>query len=156
MDKMFCKLFFTVFVFSFILTSNPADSADGTYGDFGGLGIVLESDIKTDLPRVREVIEGTPAENAGLRKGDLIKSTDGESLEDKSLTSVLQRTRGEPGTTVEISVIREGSEMPITFNITREILKKTDGYKGDYISLILILIILAVIVVLRLISKGKK
>ena len=108
------------------------------------------------MPRVREVIEGTPAENAGLRKGDLIKSTDGESLEDKSLTSVLQRTRGEPGTTVEISVIREGSEMPITFNITREILKKTDGYKGDYISLILILIILAVIVVLRLISKGKK
>ena len=156
MHRIFCKLFFTAFVFSFILTSNPADSADDTYGDFGGLGIVLESDIKTDLPRVLEVIEGTPAEKVGLRKGDLIKSVDGESLEDKSLTSVLQRTRGEPGTTVEISVIREGSEVPITFNITREILKKTDGYKDDYISLILILIILAVIVVLRLISKGKK
>jgi carboxyl-terminal processing protease len=84
-------------------------------GHFGGIGIVILPDLTVVSP-----IKGTPGERVGIQPGDVIIAIDGESTEDMSQTEAVQKMRGEPGTTVRISIMREGEEKPLEFEIIRE------------------------------------
>ena len=92
-----------------------------TEGRFGGLGI--EITIRDDVLTVVSPIEGTPAFRAGIQAGDKIVKVEGETTKDMSLVDVVKKLRGPEGTSVTISILREGFTEPKDFNITRAIIQ---------------------------------
>lgn len=76
----------------------------------------LELDESTEGVLVNEVVEGSPAEKAGIEKGDVIVSFDGKKTDSiERLTSLVRKTS--PGTEVEIQVIRDGDEKDLEITI---------------------------------------
>jgi carboxyl-terminal processing protease len=97
------------------------DMKDKTQGKFGGLGIVIS--LKDGVLTVISPIDGTPAAVAGLRSGDQIVEIDGNSTVSMPLNDAVNLLRGEPGSTVKLSVLRKGLEEPKTFDIVRAIIE---------------------------------
>jgi carboxyl-terminal processing protease len=89
-----------------------------TTGSFGGLGI--EITLKDDILTVVSPIDGTPAYRAGIAPGDRIIKIDGLSTKEMQLADAVKRMRGKPGTSVTITVVREGWAEPKDFPIVRE------------------------------------
>lgn len=86
-------------------------------GDFHGIGITIAE--REGTVYVVSPIEGTPAEQAGLRSDDIIVSIDGDSRERWDVDEVVTRVRGEEGTEVELGVRREGEDELLVFSIVR-------------------------------------
>src|SRR5436305_7846138 len=63
---------------------------------------------------------GTPAYRAGIRPGDIIISVDGKPTDNMSTSDVAELLKGPRGTTVRITVLREGTEKPIDFSVIRD------------------------------------
>ncbi len=78
---------------------------------------------------VSQPIPGSPAENAGIRAGDIIISADGINLKDMVFETALDYIRGKEGTTVTVTVVRSGFEEPIDFTMVRE---KVSSSSVDY------------------------
>jgi carboxyl-terminal processing protease len=95
-----------------------------TTGRFGGLGI--EITIRDGLLTVVSPLEDTPAWRAGIKSGDRVVKIDGELTRDISLTDAVKKMRGKPNTQVSLTVLREGEDKLLEFNIVREIIKIED------------------------------
>lgn len=93
------------------------DLTQETQGEFGGLGIMIG--IERDRLTVIAPIEGTPADRAGLRPGDVITEIEGESSEGMPLQTAVSKLRGPVGTKVTIHVERGGEALP-PITIVRE------------------------------------
>lgn len=65
-------------------------------------------------------LKGSPAEKAGLKPEDKILSVDGKSLQGMSSTEAVALIRGEKGTDVKLSILRQGAEQPVDVTITRD------------------------------------
>ncbi|MEW6671946.1 MAG: S41 family peptidase [Thermodesulfobacteriota bacterium] len=91
-----------------------------TKGEFGGIGIVIT--IQKGVLTVISPIEGTPAYKAGVMAGDRIIKVDGEPTQDLMLWQAVKMMRGPKGTTVVITVVREGTPKPIDFKMVRDII----------------------------------
>ena len=87
-------------------------------GVVGGIGITM-NEVGGKLV-VGSVYNESPAAKAGILPGDVLYSADGVSLFGADITAAQQLIRGEIGTTVVIGVIRDGSENPLFYTITRE------------------------------------
>jgi carboxyl-terminal processing protease len=99
-----------------------------TKGEFGGLGIQIG--IKDSILTVIAPIEDTPAYKAGIKAGDRIIKINDESTKDMGLLDAVNKMRGPKGTSVKITVIREGWKEPKDFAIVRDIIKvKSVKYK---------------------------
>jgi carboxyl-terminal processing protease len=101
-----------------------------TSGKFGGLGI--EISIRNGVLTVISPIEGTPAFNAGIQTGDRILKIEGNSTLDMTLTDAVSQMRGEIGTSINITIFREGLEKPLEFKIVRDIIKVQNIKKKVY------------------------
>lgn len=77
-----------------------------TKGEFGGLGI--EVTMQDGIVKVVAPIEDTPAAKAGVAAGDLIIQVDGQSIKGLSLSQAVRRMRGSPGTSIRLTLQREG------------------------------------------------
>jgi len=93
----------------------------GTTGQFGGLGIQVG--MENGYVKVISPIDDTPAYKAGLKAGDLIINLDGKPVKDMSLNDAVKVMRGKPGSKIKLSVMREGSDRPINFELKRAIIK---------------------------------
>lgn len=93
----------------------------GTTGQFGGLGI--EISMEDGFVKVVSPIDDTPAQRAGMKAGDLIIRLDEKSVKGMTLSEAVKIMRGEVGTDIELTVVREGTEKPLKFNITRDIIR---------------------------------
>lgn len=95
------------------LTQDVAlSSADGGAGfELGGIGAALRPTPEGVV--LANVFPGDPAERAGLRAGDRIARIDGEDTDGMSLSDVLQRLRGQAGTSVGVSVVRDGATIDV-------------------------------------------
>lgn len=91
-------------------------SSEGVYY---GIGAYISLDALTNLPKISGVIENTPAEEAGLRAEDIIYEIDGESVHGLSLTEVVTRIKGDEGTVVELTIVRDGESDYLYFPVTR-------------------------------------
>ena len=98
-----------------------ADMNQDTEGSFGGLGI--EISLKNHVLTVVSPIEGTPADKAGIKPGDMILKIDGVSTDNIELMDAVHKMRGDIGTKVVITVFREGFQAPKDFNLTRAAIK---------------------------------
>ena len=94
-----------------------------TSGEFGGLGIEVQMD--NGFVRVVTPIDETPASRAGLKAGDLIMKLDDKPVKGLSLDDAINLMRGEPGSDIILTVLREGEEQPLEFTLTRDIIKVT-------------------------------
>ncbi|MCK4851768.1 MAG: S41 family peptidase [Candidatus Omnitrophica bacterium] len=90
-------------------------------GEFGGVGI--EIGIREGILTVIAPIEDTPAFTAGIKAGDRIVRIDGEAVRDMMLDNAVKMLRGEPGTKVNITVLREGVDNALDLEITRAVIK---------------------------------
>ncbi|HRH55559.1 MAG TPA: S41 family peptidase [Candidatus Paceibacterota bacterium] len=84
---------------------------DDIRGDFQGVG--MEVGVKDGVLTVIAPLKGTPAEKAGLRSGDLIITIDGTSTDGMSTDEAVKLIRGEKGTTVRFTILREGTPSEI-------------------------------------------
>ncbi|MGH7571067.1 MAG: S41 family peptidase, partial [Gemmatimonadota bacterium] len=92
-----------------------------TQGNYEGLGIRI--DIVDNILTVISPIEGTPAYQAGLRAGDRIVAVDGGTTEGWSEEKAVQELRGPEGSTVTLTIAREGLDEPFEAEITRKAIK---------------------------------
>jgi len=92
----------------------------GTTGKFGGLGIQVG--MEDGFVKVISPIDDTPAFRAGLEAGDLIIRLDDKSVKGMTLNDAVKIMRGEPGTDIKLTVIREGADKPLPFTVTRDII----------------------------------
>ena len=97
------------------------DLQEGTTGEFGGLGI--EVGMEDGFIKVISPIDDTPAQRAGLQTGDLIIRLDETPVKGLSLNDAVVRMRGEPGTDITLTIIRDGAEKPLKVTITRDVIK---------------------------------
>ena len=90
-----------------------------TEGIYYGIGAYVSMDADTSLPKISGVIEGTPAQEAGLRANDLIYEVDGTSTYGLSLTEAVAMIKGEEGTQVRLTLIRQGEGDYVELDVTR-------------------------------------
>lgn len=111
-----------------------------TEGVYCGIGALVSQNVETGLVTVLRVFRGSPAEEAGLLKGDIIFSAGGVEASTIDLDVLVQQNiRGEEGTTVEMTVLRDGEEVDLT--ITRRVVEvSTVEYQmlEDHIGYILV------------------
>jgi len=88
-------------------------------GSFTGIGVQVELSPKTGLVTVVAPFKGSPGEKAGLRPGDTILAVDGKDVRGLTLDETVALIRGPEGTTVTLTVGREGVPEPLKFVITR-------------------------------------
>lgn len=94
-----------------------ADFDDSLSGNIGG-GIGVEVGLRGALPTVVRVLRDNPAEKAGMAVNDVVTAVNGESTEGKSVNDIVEKIRGDAGTSVKITVSRDGETKD--FAITRE------------------------------------
>jgi len=92
-----------------------------TEGSFGGLGI--EITIRDHKLTVVSPIEGTPADKAGIKEEDVIVKVEGESTSKMTLFDAVKKMRGPKGTSVTITIMREGFAEPKDYTIVRDIIE---------------------------------
>jgi len=97
------------------------DMRANTRGEFGGLGI--EVTMENDVVKVIAPIDETPAWEAGVMAGDLIVKIDGEDLRGQSLSDAVDKMRGEVGTEITLTIVRESADKPLEITIKRDIIK---------------------------------
>lgn len=104
-------------------------------GDYVGIGIYMSEDIYGNVV-VLLPIEGSPAEEADLRTGDIITKVNGEECTDMELSVVANNVKGEEGTTVDLEILRDGEILNKTVQrrtveinpISAEVLEGNIGY----------------------------
>ena len=92
-----------------------------TRGEFGGLGIEVTQE--NGFVKVVSPIDDTPADRAGIKAGDFITKVDGESTLGMSLNDAVDKMRGQIGSEIIITIVREDIEEPFDFKIMRDTIK---------------------------------
>jgi carboxyl-terminal processing protease len=101
-----------------------------TEGQYGGVG--LEVGRRGGEITVVSPVSGASGYEEGIRTGDVLTEVSGQSTEDLSLADVETLLRGEPGTTVRVTVERQGTSGTLAFTLTREQVDLPDvTYRGS-------------------------
>jgi len=91
---------------------------DDQQGHYYGVGMTVQAHNNRVV--VMAPFSGSPAYKAGLRPGDVIIRVNDKNTENMTVSEVADLLKGPKGTQVQVTVSREGSDQPITFNITRD------------------------------------
>jgi len=105
---------------SFMTKQEHKDLMIETKGSFTGVGIEITT--RDNAITVVSPIEGTPAYKAGIKAGDRIIKINDEVTGDMTLSDAVKRIRGPKGSSVKLTVRREGNDKPLDFNITRDVI----------------------------------
>jgi len=100
------------------LTPDEAEVAESNIsGHFYGIG--AELGLKEGQPVIVAPLDGSPAQKAGIRAGDLLIQVDGQPVSSLPLTEIVARIRGPEGTPVRLTVIHPGETTPVEITIIR-------------------------------------
>ena len=115
--------------YSVYYTSEETEEVfEQTEGIFYGIGAYVQLDTVSGYAMVSGTIKGTPAEEAGLKSGDIFYKVDGEDMAGLDLTQVVLRIKGEEGTVVHLTMIRDGQELELDV-VRRKIEYQTVEYQ---------------------------
>ena len=89
-----------------------------TDGNYGGLGLTVS--LEDGIVKVIAPTEDTPAWRAGIKSGDYITHINGEFLNGVTLDQAVEKMKGQPGTSVKLTIVRPGKNKPFDVAITRE------------------------------------
>jgi len=98
-------------------------------GDFGGTGIVIQTDDQTKYVTVENVVPDGPADKAGIEQDDLIIAIDGVSTKGMSLPQASSKLRGKEGTSVSLTIERDKAVLPAPIAITRAKIHQLSVYE---------------------------
>jgi carboxyl-terminal processing protease len=105
---------------SFLSKEEHQELLTETKGSFSGIGV--EISVRDNVLTVVSPIEGSPAYKAGIQTGDRIIKIDGKVAADMTLPEAVKSIRGEKGTKVNLTIVREGVEKPLEFTVTRDVI----------------------------------
>jgi len=107
---------------SVYMTADAFDNLQtSTTGEFSGLG--LEVGMEDGFITVISPIDGTPADKAGLQTGDVILKLDDVSIKGKSLNEAIEKMRGDKGTSIDLTIGRQGETKPFTVTLVRDTIR---------------------------------
>lgn len=112
---------------------------ESTTGEYSGIGVVFSQNMSTKVSTAVQVYKNSPAEEAGIKEGDILYKVNGRDISAEDLTDVVAEIRGEENTTVELTVIRGSDLEEITVEVTRrkiEVETVTYEMKEDHIGYI--------------------
>jgi carboxyl-terminal processing protease len=102
-----------------------------TNGKYGGVGISIG--LRGDEVTVVEVMDGYAAQRQGIQIGDVIIEAGGSDISIDNIDDVSSLVKGEPGTTVELIVVRNELRDTLSFNLIREeVIVKNITYSGFF------------------------
>ena len=105
---------------AFLEAESYTELKEHTTGEFGGIGVELGLD--RGYVSVVSPIDDTPAARAGLQPGDLILQLDDRSTQGMSLEEAISLMRGDKGSTIKLTLGREGATEPLVLSITRDLI----------------------------------
>jgi len=97
-----------------------------TSGEFGGLGITVG--MKDEALTVIAPLEGTPADRAGIKAGDIIVKINSDSTIGMTIDKAVSLMRGKPKTPISLTIVRKGELKPLVLSMDREIIKIESVY----------------------------
>lgn len=102
----------------YLTKENLSQYMDNTNGNFDGIGIEVYGTQEGEVV-VSSVMAGQPAEEAGMKAGDVIIGVDGEDMRGRQLSDVAAKIRGKEGTEVTIRVLRRNTGKTLNFTMKR-------------------------------------
>lgn len=116
--------------YTIFIDGNKKDAIDLiTSGKYGGVGISIG--VRGSAVTVVEVLDGYSAQRQGIRIGDEIIGANGVNITPENIDEVSNLVKGEPGTTVDLTIVRNEEQDTIRFNLIREeVLVKNLTYYG--------------------------
>ena len=106
-------------------SEESADFYDDLHGNVGS-GIGVEMGLRDGYVRVLRTLPDNPARKAGLLAGDILYKVDGESVYDLSVEEIAKKVRGETGSEVTVTIVRDGEEK--SFTMKREAINNVSAY----------------------------
>ncbi|MGN0376498.1 MAG: S41 family peptidase [Suilimivivens sp.] len=107
------------------------DALNSNQGISYGIGAYVSLNREKDTAMIAGVIEGTPAQEAGLREGDIIYKVDGEETMGLSVSTVVSLVKGKENTTVHLTIYREGEPDFLEMDVVRkELIETQTVYSG--------------------------
>lgn len=100
-------------------TEELQDLLEQAQGVYYGIGAYVSLDAATALPKISGVIEGAPAAEVDLRANDLIYEVDGVATQGMQLTEAVSLIKGQEGTEVVLTIIRDGESDYLKIPVTR-------------------------------------
>ena len=99
------------------------DLQESSSGIYCGIGAVVQQNTKTMLITIVKPYVDAPAYKAGMLPGDIIYMVDGVDVTGMEIDSVVAMMKGEAGTIVKVTVVRDGVAEPIELTITRDVIE---------------------------------
>lgn len=96
---------------------NPEEFAkywEEDQGEYAGIGVQIQSKFEENICRITRVFKGSPAEEVGIKKGDILIKAGEVEVNPTTLQEAVDFIRGEIGTTVDITILRGEEEIPFT------------------------------------------
>ncbi len=105
---------------SYVIREKERKVQEQTEGNrYVGIHIALGMDETEKRPKISQVIEGGPADRAGIKANDLIEQIEGVDTKKMSLRDAVDRLRGDEGTNVTVKVRQSGAATARTYTIRR-------------------------------------
>lgn len=103
------------------------ETMEATSGEFSGIGIsIISKTSEDDALAIIDVIQGGPAEKAGLKAGDKIIEVEGKKLRGLSADESIAKIKGKTGTEIKLKVIR--NKKPLEFKVKRDLIKDQTSF----------------------------
>jgi len=96
---------------------------EATSGTFGGIGVIVTKNEEGYITVVAPV-EDTPGERAGIKTNDKIMKVDNTDVVGMELDKAVELIKGNPGTKVSLTILRENTSQPLSFEIQRELINQ--------------------------------
>lgn len=117
---------------NYLPPSNYDELRERTEGQYSGVGLTISAD--GGMVKVISPMDDSPAAKAGVQAGDVISSIEGQNAAGLTVSQVSEKLRGEVGTSVRVTFLRDGED-PLEVVLTREVIKVqsvTGRVEGDF------------------------
>lgn len=94
---------------------------ENTTGEFGGLGV--EVGIDNGFITIISPVDGSPADRAGIRAGDIVIKIDDTPTTDTTIQDTTELMRGPPGSEVVLTILREGADEAMEITVVRDVIR---------------------------------